>query len=297
HYGVIGMKWGVRKDDRGKIKSVVKRTPLRGKNEKGPIRDFLDSNDHGGTRNHKAVARAYKTARPYVKQGLRNLNKDERYRDKDLTNEKSKLVKQYHQDVSDMVTSKLNMAAVVKAKRGDKLVPAMDYNVGRSNEPQIRELNSHNQFKDKGTKRAAKIELEKDMNVGDAVLQVGKGVAKRGLLYAAASQAVGTGIIAATGLELIFPEYSNPITRSISGYDGPIEYTGPPRRVRHSDDEESGLTIVFDPIMDAMGHITDVTFDVINPTIGHADLLSVKMKNISPDYLAHYQDAIDLDDY
>src|SRR5699024_3460738 len=89
----------------------------------------------------------------------------------------------------------------------------------------------------------------------------------------------------------------NPITRSISGYDGPIEYTGPPRRVRHSDDEESGLTIVFDPIMDEMGHITDVTFDVINPAIGHADLLSVKMKDISPDYLAHYQASIDLDDY
>ena len=281
HYGVKGMKWGVRKDDRGKIKSVAKRTPLRGKDEKGPIRDHLDANDYGGTKNHKAVARAYKTARPYVKQGLRNLNKDERYRDKDLTNEKSKLVKQYHKDVSDMVTSKLNMAAVVKAKRGDKLVPAMDYEVGKSNEPQIRELNSHNQFKGKATKSAAKIELEKDMNVGDAAIQVGKGLAKNALVYAAASQAVGAGIIAATGLELILPEYSNPITRSISVYDGPIEYTGPPRRVRHSDDEESGLTIVFDPIMGAMGQITDVTFDVLSDTVTQDEMAL-------DDYLIHY---------
>ena len=39
HYGVKGMKWGVRKNRTGHVKAVVRRTPLRGSDEskKDPI--------------------------------------------------------------------------------------------------------------------------------------------------------------------------------------------------------------------------------------------------------------------
>lgn len=297
HYGVKGMKWGVRKDRKtGRVKSVAKRTPLRGKNESGNIRNAVD-NSPGGKANHKAVRRSYLDARVPIKQGLRNINNDDRFKGKDLTNEKSKLVKAYHKEISAMVTEKLAMSAIIKSRKNDKVIPKLDYDMSKSSEPQLTELRSKNQYDQPGIKNFARQVRDRDMNTTDKVVRVAKRGAVTAAAYTAASSAIGTGIIGAMLVETLYGESTPSMIRGFNETTAELTRKKMEKSLSQSDDEESGLTIVFDPIMDAMGHITDVTFDVINPTLVHADLLSVKMKDISPDYLAHYQDAIDLDDY
>ena len=71
HYGVKGMKWGVRKDDRGKVKSVLKRDyKAKEDTEFDAIREVSKPVDKSIGRFKKI----YKNANPNIKKSIRNIN-------------------------------------------------------------------------------------------------------------------------------------------------------------------------------------------------------------------------------
>lgn len=141
HYGVKGMKWGVRKDRRGKVKSVLKKTPFRGTNE------YDGPNADGKSYLIKAYAdpkvltnlkKIYKDAYTPIKRGLKSINKSDKYKKADLTDPKSKIFKQYHEDVSSMVREKLDVSTTLKLRPGDRfVVDSYDYDTRTTPTPRL----------------------------------------------------------------------------------------------------------------------------------------------------------------
>lgn len=107
HYGVKGMKWGVRKDRRGRVKarSVGRRSRLA-MNQRP--RGY--STIYTGKRKSKTIDKVYKKSARKLRSGTRRLNRDPRFKDKDLRKNK-RLRDQYHKEFSKMVEDQLNASA------------------------------------------------------------------------------------------------------------------------------------------------------------------------------------------
>lgn len=182
HYGVPGMKWGVRKNRTGHVKSVVRRTPLRGSDEsqKDPIVKKA-SGVEGGASSFKRTKKAYSKSRESIKQGLREINKSEQYKGKDLTDPKNPLTKEYHKTVSGMVTEKVNANLVLAKKKKDRYIPKMEYDLSKSETPKLKGLTEYEGRVSSSDKRDAKRARDSDMNVMDYAGRYGKEIAKRRL--------------------------------------------------------------------------------------------------------------------
>lgn len=182
HYGVKGMKWGVRKNRTGHVKSVVRRTPLRGSDEskKDPIVKKASSTE-GGASSFKRTKKAYSKSRESIKQGLREINKSEKYKGKDLTDPKNPLTKEYHKTVSGMVTEKVNANLVLAKKKKDRYIPKMEYDLSKSETPKLKGLTEYEGRVSGIDKRDAKRARDSDMNVMDYAGRYGKEIAKRRL--------------------------------------------------------------------------------------------------------------------
>lgn len=101
HFGVLGMKWGVRRANSGYIKA---RATLSRRDRKE--QQFLDDPS-------KVYNAVYKKAASGIRKGTRILNNSEKYRNQDFK-KPSELRSKYYKDYSDMVTQQLNAAATSK---------------------------------------------------------------------------------------------------------------------------------------------------------------------------------------
>lgn len=101
HYGVPGMKWGVRKQRSGKIaaRATVNR---RGRKDQVWVL----------TAKQLKYGKVYRKAAGKIRKGTRQLNKDERFAEADFTKD-SPLRKTYYNEYSSMVTKQLNAAATL----------------------------------------------------------------------------------------------------------------------------------------------------------------------------------------
>ena len=136
HFGVKGMKWGVRRDLRGKVRpgSVVKKD----RSETGFEKMSKPSN-YANTYAHRkrALKVVYKSARPKIKKGTRLLNQSPSYKDKNL-NGNPTLKKKYNTEFSKMVESQLNAASTLKGHDLTKnYVLNFEYNVDTSIAPKV----------------------------------------------------------------------------------------------------------------------------------------------------------------
>ena len=136
HYGVKGMKWGVRRDLRGKVRpgSVVKKD----RSETGFEKMSKPSN-YANTYAHRkrALKTVYKSARPKIKKGAKLLNESPAYKNKNL-NENPTLKKKYNAEFSKMVGSQLNAASTLKGHDLTRnYVLNFEYNVDTSIAPKV----------------------------------------------------------------------------------------------------------------------------------------------------------------
>lgn len=102
HYGIQGMKWGVRKGRTGKIgaKSTLSRRDRKEQN-------FVDDPS-------KVYGKVYRKAAPQIRKGTRIINSKPEYKNKDFT-KPSELRTKYYNEYSSMVSKSLNAAATSKA--------------------------------------------------------------------------------------------------------------------------------------------------------------------------------------
>ena len=136
HFGVKGMKWGVRRDLRGKVRpgSVVKKD----RSETGFEKMSKPSN-YANTYAHRkrALKTVYKSARPKIKKGTKLLNQSPAYKNKNL-NENPTLKKKYNAEFSKMVGSQLNAASTLKGHDHTRnYVLNFEYNVDTSIAPKV----------------------------------------------------------------------------------------------------------------------------------------------------------------
>lgn len=103
HFGVAGMKWGVRKKANGYISP----------NPKMPFMDRLDQKwvDKAMT---EAYTQVYSKAAPKIKRGTELLNSNPKYKNQNFKKE-SPLRKEYYDEYSKMVTQQLNAAVGTRA--------------------------------------------------------------------------------------------------------------------------------------------------------------------------------------
>lgn len=107
HHGVKGMKWGIRKDRKGRVKA---RSVGRRSEETTNQRPRGYSSIYTGKRKSKAIDKVYTKSARKLRRGTRRLNRDSRFKDKDLRKNK-KLRDQYHKEFSKMVEDQLNASA------------------------------------------------------------------------------------------------------------------------------------------------------------------------------------------
>lgn len=177
HYGVKGMKWGVRKNRKtGLIKpgSVLKRAPLQRRDDLMKATatkslhtraTFQDQSDQ--------LKKIYKSARPKIKAGLKKLNADSKYAGVNL-NEKSnkKLREDYNKEVSRVVTDQLNAASYVKTKRKDPFAISFEYRSGVSEKPIVAiAINDKKAFRDANRKWAKETRKSVKHSEDDSVVK------------------------------------------------------------------------------------------------------------------------------
>lgn len=150
HHGVKGMKWGVRKDRRGKVKpgSVLKKIgkdPMDVKNKvsrKEAIEKFNEKRAPRGYDFHygnkrDALRKTMLKAQPKIKKEIKAINKSEKYKNADLR-KASKLRDEYYRDISASVTKQLNAASALKGTtRNRQYKLHFDYNVEKDVYPSI----------------------------------------------------------------------------------------------------------------------------------------------------------------
>lgn len=117
HYGVKGMKWGVRRKLSGHIKTRSARS------QKGTASNFLAPNGYNEIYTKKkglALQKTLRKARRSINKGTRILNKDPRFKGQDFRKD-SPLRREYYNAFSKMVETQLNAASTIKgnSRRGE----------------------------------------------------------------------------------------------------------------------------------------------------------------------------------
>ena len=177
HYGVKGMKWGVRKDRKtGKIKpgSVLRRAPLQRRDDLMKATatkslhtraTFQDQSDQ--------LKKVYKSARPKIKAGLKKLNADSKYAGVNLNEKKNKKLRDdYNKEVSRVVTDQLNAASYVKTKRKDPFAVSFEYRSGVSEKPIVSiAINDKKAFRDSNRKWAKETRKSVKHSEDDSVVK------------------------------------------------------------------------------------------------------------------------------
>ncbi len=122
HYGVKGMKWGVRRSVTGHIKN----RPTAAKSDQKQV----GWDDAQPTKERqKAYEDTYRAAARNIKYGTRTLNRDPRFAGQNFRKD-SPLRREYYNEYSKMVAEQLNAAATKKGRSPNgKLQLRFDYNV------------------------------------------------------------------------------------------------------------------------------------------------------------------------
>lgn len=150
HYGVKGMKWGVRKDRKGKVKpgSVLKKTgkdPMDVKDKvsrKDAIEKFNEKRAPRGYDFHydnkrDALRKTMLKAQPKIKKEIKAINKSEKYKNADLR-KPSKLRDEYYRDVSASVSKQLNAASELKGTTKNRQYKLhFDYDIEKDIYPSV----------------------------------------------------------------------------------------------------------------------------------------------------------------
>ena len=122
HYGVNGMKWGVRRSVTGHIKN----RPTAAKSDQKQV----GWDDAQPTKERqKAYEDTYRAAARNIKYGTRTLNRDPRFAGQNFRKD-SPLRREYYNEYSKMVAEQLNASATKKGRSPNgKLQLRFDYNV------------------------------------------------------------------------------------------------------------------------------------------------------------------------
>lgn len=122
HYGVKGMKWGVRRSVTGHIKN--RPTAARGDRTQVGWDDAQPTKER-----QKAYEDTYRAAARNIKYGTRTLNRDPRFAGQNFRKD-SPLRREYYNEYSKMVAEQLNAVATKKGRSPNgKLQLRFDYNV------------------------------------------------------------------------------------------------------------------------------------------------------------------------
>ena len=122
HYGVKGMKWGVRRSVTGHIKN--RPTAARGDRTQVGWDDAQPTKER-----QKAYEDTYRAAARNIRYGTRTLNRDPRFAGQNFRKD-SPLRREYYNEYSKMVAEQLNAAATKKGRSPNgKLQLRFDYNV------------------------------------------------------------------------------------------------------------------------------------------------------------------------
>ena len=294
HYGVKGMKWGVRKDKRGKVTSVVRRTPLRGTNEydgpnaDGKARLIKEYADPKVLTNLKSI---YKDARVPINRGIKSLNKSDKYKNADLTDSKSKVFKDYHTDVSNVVKEKLNASTTLKLRENDRFViDHYEYDSRNGSAPRLGTVTSR--IGERNTNEAKSFANAVKYRHNTPVNDITDAAKSDGLNYIASASLAGfLGVPPLVGPAIVLAtstERKASIRRENS--DHVNEYMKA-RKVRHSglvdNDDPQDFILSFGYARN--GFIEDVKMEVKPRGAKHSDVSDALIgANFVDDYIQHY---------
>ena len=135
HHGVRGMKWGVRKNRKGKVRArtTMSRSARKDRDE---LLDMTGGTNVEGKASKKFVKKynkTYRRAQFKIRKSIRNINNDAKYKDQDFRKD-SKLRNEYYSDISKAITQQLN-ASAAKHGRMRKVQLSFDVDVSKSMEP------------------------------------------------------------------------------------------------------------------------------------------------------------------
>ena len=164
HYGVLGMKWGVRRSRTGHIKA---RATLDRKGRK-EMAIMADPKSQGYRKAYDAI---YKKSAGKIRQGTRKLNRDPRFKGQDFR-KPSALRTTYYNEYSKMVTDQLNSATAIKGVKGSKRM-TMDwtFDVNKQNLPKATIRMKDTRQGQKEARKTAK-EMRRSVRHADDVMTV-----------------------------------------------------------------------------------------------------------------------------
>ena len=290
HYGVKGMKWGVRKDKRGKVTGVLKKTPFRGTNEyDGPNADGKAQliKEYADPKVLKDLKGIYKDARVPIKRGIKSLNKSDKYKNADLTNSKSKIFKDYHTDVSNVVKEKLTASTTLKLRDNDRFViDHYDYDSRKDSAPRLGTVMSTTYTPERRTPEAKEFADSVKYRHNTRINDITDAAKSDGLNYIASASlsttlgqpiAIGPLLVASTSTAYKVnsrrekSEYANEFMKS--------------RKFRHSglDENTDPQDFILSFGYARNGFIEDVKMEVKPRKLGHSDL-----SELGSDFLMHH---------
>ena len=114
HHGVKGMKWGVRRNRRGKIKARATMT-------KKAIKDseWLENPSSRGESFNTSYNKTYRAAAWKIRKGIRKINRQPEYKGQNFK-ERSPLRTKYYRDISSMIETQLNSSATRHGRSPNK---------------------------------------------------------------------------------------------------------------------------------------------------------------------------------
>lgn len=128
-YGVKGMKWGVRKSRRGKIRARATMNRRDAKDSAWadkPVTEAFST----------AYSRVYKKAAPKVRGAIRRINRDPRFKRQDFR-KPSKLRDQYYSEISKAIADQLNAASTLVGQSPNKRYEMrFEYDITKTAKPE-----------------------------------------------------------------------------------------------------------------------------------------------------------------
>lgn len=135
HYGVLGMKWGIRKDRRtGVIKARA--TMNRADRKDREAIETLGSKFGQNENVMKAYDKTYRRAAGKIRAGTRALNKDPRFAGKDFRVD-SPLRREYYDAYSKLVMHQLNAASARKGRVGRQYEVSFSFDANKQAWPTV----------------------------------------------------------------------------------------------------------------------------------------------------------------